>query len=204
MGLRKIKKERVRRHILEAAREMFFSNGFDRTTIEAIADKAEIAVGTVYNYFESKSALILAITADDTSDALDVNFQISESCTGLESMEQYMNTFMKSLSIYPKELLRELMKEAWSFRNILSKGLIRQDKTLINGLIRVLTKLSDNGRLYPNVDIEHASMVIYGAVTSALMWYAADPERTSEQMLESLEKMLEVIFSGLAPEGRTV
>ena len=204
MGLREIKKERVRIQILNAARKMFFNNGFDRTTIEAIADKAEVAVGTIYNYFESKSALILAITADDTSDALNGTFQVSESCTGLENMERYVNAFMKNLSIYPKELLRELMREAWNFENTLSKGLAEQDITLFNGLTGLLAKLKDNRSIQPNVDIEHAAMVIYGAMTAALMWYAMDPESTSEQMLKSVRTMLRVIFTGLDPEGKNV
>ena len=113
MGLREIKKERARKAILEAARKMFFNSGFDGTTIEEIADKAEVAVGTVYNYFDSKSALILAITADDTSTVLDENFQIPESFTGFESVKLYISTFMGNLSIYPKRLLRELMREGW-------------------------------------------------------------------------------------------
>ncbi len=200
MGLREIKKDRSRKSILKAARNMFFSRGFDGTTIEAIAEKAEVAVGTVYNYFESKSAIILAITADDTSEALYEKFQLPESCTGIEGVLQYVDTFMESLSMYPKRLIRELMREAWSIDTTLSNGLIRRDLTLLNGLNRVLLELKENHMLTSDADIEHASMVIYGTVSTALMWYAADEKRTSEQLMESLEKMLEVLFSGLAPE----
>lgn len=202
MGLREIKKTRIRTSILKAARNMFFSRGFDETTIEAIAEKAKIAVGTVYNYFESKSAIILAITAYDTSDALIEKFQLTESCTGIEGVMQYVDTFMKSLSMYPKRLIRELMREAWSIDSSLCNGLIRQDMTLLYGLTRVLIELKENHKLRYDTDTEHASMVIYGTVSTALMWYAADENRTSEQLMEFLKKMLEVLFIGLAPEGR--
>ncbi len=202
MGLREIKKERARSAILEAARDMFFSRGFDGTTIEEIAEEAEVAVGTVYNYFDSKSALILAITAEDTSEVLDGEFRIPESCTGFESVKLYINTFMESLSMYPKRLLRELMREAWHIDTTLSKGFISQDLTLLDGLARVLRELAKKQKLKSGTDIEHASLAIYGIITTAIMWYAADEERTSEQMLESLEKMLEILFGGLVPEGR--
>jgi len=197
MGLRQIKKDRTRRAILESARAMFFSHGYDCTTIEAIADKAEVAVGTVYNYFESKSAIILAITAEDTSDALDVEFRIPDKCTGFEGVKQYVYTFMQSLSLYPKKLIRELMREAWNTDNSLSSGLIRQDLTLIGGLSRILTELRNSNRIKSDTDIEHSAMVIYGAVSTALMWYAADENLSSEQMLKSLDNMLAVIFAGL-------
>ncbi len=203
MGLREIKKERARRAILKEAREMFFSKGFDGTTIESIAEEAEVAVGTVYNYFESKSAIILAITADDTSEALNENFHISETCTVIEIVKQYADTFMKSLSMYPKRLVRELMRETWSNKPI-SNNLIKQGQTLMTGLKSLLRELIDSRRLKSGTDIEHTSMVIYGIVSTALMWYAADENRTSEQLMESLEKMLEVLFIGLAPEGKSV
>lgn len=202
MGLREIKKERARTAILKAARDMFFSGGFDGTTIEGIAENAEVAVGTVYNYFDSKSALILAITAEDTSKILGDEFRIPESCTGFEGVKMYLGTFMENLSIYPKMLLRELMREAWRSDTTLSKGLIRQDLTLLDGLAGVLRELAKKQKLKSGTDIEHTSLAIYGIVTTAIMWFAADEDRTSEQMLESLEKMLEILFMGLIPEGR--
>jgi len=203
MGLREIKKERLRSAILKAARTLFFSRGYDETTVEVIAEEAEVAVGTVYNYFDSKSSIILAITAEDTSVTLDGKFQIPASGTGFEIVKLYLKTFMDSLSMYPRKLLRELMKEAWgSIDKPLGSGLIKQDVTLIADLARLLTELSDNHKLRAGIDADHASMLIYGAVTTAIMWYAADDVRTSQQMLESLERMLELLFNGMDPEGR--
>ncbi len=202
MGLREIKKKRARRAILDAARDMFFSLGFDGTTMEAISEKAEVAVGTVYNYFDSKSTLILAITAEDTSKILDEKFQIPESCTGFESVKLYISAFMGNLSMYPRRLLRELMREGWGGDTTLSKGLISQDLTLLDGLARVLRELAEAQKLKSGTNVEYASLVIYGIITTAIMWYAADEGRTSEQMLASIENMLEILFRGLNPEGR--
>ena len=197
MGLRQVKKERTRNAILESARVLFFNYGYGSTTIEAIAEKAEVAVGTVYNYFESKSAIILAITAEDTSDALDKEVSIPENCTGFEGVKLYVYTFMQSLSVYPRKLICELMREAWSSDNSLSSDLIRQDLTLLGGLSTVLKELRDSNRIKSDTDIEHSALVIYGAVNTVLMWYATDENLSSEQILESLDNMLAVIFAGL-------
>ncbi len=43
--------------ILAAAEAVFAANGYAATTIEAVAAKAGIAKGSVYNYFQSKEAL---------------------------------------------------------------------------------------------------------------------------------------------------
>lgn len=47
--------------ILDAAAVVFADKGFHPTTIKDIAKRAGIADGTIYNYFESKTALLLAI-----------------------------------------------------------------------------------------------------------------------------------------------
>ena len=47
--------------ILDAAIEVIAEKGFQRTTIKEIAQKAEVADGTIYNYFKNKDALFMSI-----------------------------------------------------------------------------------------------------------------------------------------------
>src|SRR5262245_22874559 len=46
--------------ILEAARRVFAANGFNKTTVDQIAEAAGVAKGTVYFYFASKQNLFSA------------------------------------------------------------------------------------------------------------------------------------------------
>ena len=50
-----------RESILDAARGVFASRGYHRTTIKDIAAQAGVADGTVYNYFDNKDALLSAL-----------------------------------------------------------------------------------------------------------------------------------------------
>src|SRR5437016_730234 len=50
-----------RAQILDAATKVFAARGFHRTTIRDVAKAAGIADGTIYNYFENKTALLLGI-----------------------------------------------------------------------------------------------------------------------------------------------
>lgn len=61
-------KERRRRErsarqeqIIEAAKGVFKERGFLNTTIEEIAQRSELAVGTLYRYFQSKEELYISI-----------------------------------------------------------------------------------------------------------------------------------------------
>jgi AcrR family transcriptional regulator len=47
--------------ILSAASELFIEQGYDKTDIRQIAGKANIAVGTLYNYYKNKQVLFYAV-----------------------------------------------------------------------------------------------------------------------------------------------
>jgi AcrR family transcriptional regulator len=53
------KKEATKARIVAAALAMFQSRGFDQTTTKAIAKKAGIAEGTVFNYFPTKEDIAM-------------------------------------------------------------------------------------------------------------------------------------------------
>ena len=58
-GKRLENKEKTQKAILRAALELFAEKGFYQTTTRAIARKAGIAEGTIFNYFETKEDLAL-------------------------------------------------------------------------------------------------------------------------------------------------
>jgi AcrR family transcriptional regulator len=49
---------------LEAAQQLFFSQGYERTTVQEIIDTVGVAKGTFYYYFGSKQAVLEAVVAD--------------------------------------------------------------------------------------------------------------------------------------------
>jgi AcrR family transcriptional regulator len=58
-GRRARKKARTRREIFDAAMARFAAHGFDAVTIEEICKAADVARGTFFLHFPSKSALLL-------------------------------------------------------------------------------------------------------------------------------------------------
>lgn len=59
MGLRELKAIRTRQRMTEVARELFLRDGFDETTMEQIAEAAEVGTTTLYRYFPTKDQLLL-------------------------------------------------------------------------------------------------------------------------------------------------
>jgi AcrR family transcriptional regulator len=59
-----------RQAIVEAAREMFTTEGYEVTTIAHVARRAGVAVGTVYLYFKNKNDLLAAVKSDWEAEVL--------------------------------------------------------------------------------------------------------------------------------------
>jgi AcrR family transcriptional regulator len=47
--------------ILEAALDLFVERGFHGTSVPSVAEKARVAAGTIYHYFDGKDALVNAV-----------------------------------------------------------------------------------------------------------------------------------------------
>jgi len=54
-------KQQRREEIVGAATDIFFSKGFDKATMDDIANQAELSKGTLYLYFSSKDDLYMAV-----------------------------------------------------------------------------------------------------------------------------------------------
>lgn len=55
------RKAQVHENILKAAKALVSEQGFRQLSIQAVAERADIATGTIYRYFASKTALCVAL-----------------------------------------------------------------------------------------------------------------------------------------------
>jgi AcrR family transcriptional regulator len=62
---REREREEVRRKILDAARDLFATEGYDKVTMRRIADAIEYSPTTIYNHFEDKDDLVLSLCHED-------------------------------------------------------------------------------------------------------------------------------------------
>jgi AcrR family transcriptional regulator len=61
VGLRERKKQRTRQAIVEAATRLFAENGYAETTLAEVAEEAEVALSTIFNYFPGKPDIVFAL-----------------------------------------------------------------------------------------------------------------------------------------------
>lgn len=69
---REREREEVRRKILDAARELFMAEGYERVTMRRIAEAIEYSPTTIYNHFRDKDDLVNALCHEEFSKLLGV------------------------------------------------------------------------------------------------------------------------------------
>jgi AcrR family transcriptional regulator len=87
--------ERTMRKILDAARDEFGERGFSESSIVGITQRAGVALGTFYTYFESKEALFQALVRDMSAQVRDsVGPALAEGADRLDGEQRALAAFL--------------------------------------------------------------------------------------------------------------
>ena len=81
--------------ILDAAEKVFFSQGFDQSTMDDVAKTAELSKGSLYNYFKNKNELCIGIVG--RSFRLLIKYMekvLAEKNSGLDKISDTANAFL--------------------------------------------------------------------------------------------------------------
>jgi AcrR family transcriptional regulator len=88
----------MRARILDAAQQVMHDEGYRATTMPAIASQAEISVGLLYRYFESKDELLLAMCEGINQAQLDeLSAQLGQIADPAERLASAVRLFIESL-----------------------------------------------------------------------------------------------------------
>ena len=98
-------REKIQREnmILDAAEQVFFSKGFENSTMNDVAACAELSKGSLYNYFKNKNELCIGIV----SRSLQVFIKYmkkasSKDGSGLKKLKYAINSFLRFQQENPK------------------------------------------------------------------------------------------------------
>jgi AcrR family transcriptional regulator len=74
----------IQEKIVQAARSILFEKGLEGLSLRSVAAKCDIAVGTIYNYYKDKEALMAAVMSEDWKNDLRQMVQKTESALSIE------------------------------------------------------------------------------------------------------------------------
>jgi AcrR family transcriptional regulator len=149
--------------ILEAAEEVAAERGLEATSTAAIAERAEVAVGTLYNYFPDRDALISALFKLRRDDMLPRITAAAEATKGL-SPEARLRAYLTAV-VAVFEDHRRFCRVSLSVDHAALK--IKRTSVILDAMTAALVDI-----LEPFVGAasdEHARM-LFGALKGMMTW----------------------------------
>jgi AcrR family transcriptional regulator len=191
--------------ILDAAAHLFAERGFHRTTTKDIAEAADVAEGTLYNYFQTKNDLLFAILSRLSEDELPqaglvpgavgpVQVSAGDARQHFASLLDLRREYVQENSVMLQAILSEVLANA-ELRGRYAEELL---KPTLNGLEKELTLRIKLGQL-SDLDVPATARVL----TS--MWIGLFVLQLLEQPSQQVEwerlaqATLKIVFDGVSP-----
>jgi AcrR family transcriptional regulator len=200
-GVRELLAAARRGQILEAARRVFAERGFRRATTREVARAAGISEGTIYNYFEDKDALLMALLEE-----------LNETERRAEDFEEGMaSDFRGFLEVYLRRRMSLIWQNREVFRVVLSEMLVDAGlrETYLRRVVEPTMKIgeenfrarAERGEVWAT-DAPLAVRAVAGAVLGVLVLGLLGDEEIGSRWDEVSDVLAGLLLHGLdAAEG---
>lgn len=190
------------RRILTAGEKLFSSQGFDGTTVQQIADEADVAVGTLFLYISDKSELLLRLFHTK------IGLEIEQAVKRLKKDKRFIPAVKRFLTdlMAPYDRDRELANVFWReflfHRGNVRNELDQQTKEVLHALEEKILAAQANGEIDKQVNPSVSALHLYAVFHATLAFSLADclPGTSPGQTLDSL---LHSAWHGMVPRSGT-
>jgi TetR/AcrR family transcriptional regulator, fatty acid metabolism regulator protein len=189
------KKDLRRQQIIQAAAEVFGASNFQNASISEIAQKANVAEGTLYQYFKNKEDLFFSIPAQKTEEfceEFNLHLQgIHDAFSKLRKLIWYYLYFFKMNPSYARALMLEMR---------VSKGFIKSEtygkiKAFTDKVLDIIKEGQEEGRIRKDVDVHIIRELVLGVLEHwVTRWLLKDEEY---DLVEHYEEIGNLILSGI-------
>jgi len=218
VGLRERKKRETRRRIFSEALQLFIEKGFDATTVEEIAERADVGKGTVFNYFPKKTAFLVAAYSEWVV-VIRENLGPVESWEGpIRDQLSRLFDFLVDLSVKQRTLSRQIIFE--NLRQTHRRMTRREERRreggdgadgsvdgnpdsealrLLEGMVRgVVTRGQANAEIRADADGDQAASLIAAAAFHTIVRGLVQ-NTAAQEIKNALKEKLDIIFTGMNP-----
>lgn len=152
---------RRKKEVIDAAKDMFTLKNIETTSMQDIADEAEVGVASVYRYYKNKTDLVYAVALDYIEAAIN-EFHLELVGTGLEKATQLIDylldgyegkaqllSFAEQFEMF---LLTHRGEHGDVFRKLLDEEIKVLNEVLVEGI--------QDGSIRQDVDLEQTAISI--------------------------------------------
>lgn len=192
LSRRERKKQQNRQRLLDCAIHLFQTQGFDTTTVDDIAEAADVSRGTFFNYFPTKEHLL-----DDIGDAAlrDLEHRTTADVSAESGAVVKIRTLMRTLALDSTtslQLTRHILLNA--MRNPSPTSSTLRLRAILEKLVREAQAL---GEIRADVDPAHVTSAITGVYLEAFFrWLSADADGAAAAT--DVDAVVNLLFEGIS------
>ena len=167
-GLRERKRRETLQRIAETGLELFVTNGYEETTLDAIAEAAGISRRTFFYYFKSKDDILLAWQSG-VADAL--RAAVLAESPKQSPLDAVRNALLKLAASYQSDemiVIDRLLRSTESLRASKQAKYVQQEQALFDALCQLWPQPKRRNAL------RVVAMVSIGAMRLALEFWSED------------------------------
>ncbi len=185
-GLRARQKALRHERILDAALQLFREAGYDAVRTEDIAAAADVSVGTLYNYFENKGDLLLALVTLEVEEVLEQGGAVVTSPPAdiAEALNWLIGGYYDHSNVYlTKELWRTAMAlTIQAAETPFSARYTALDQSLTQQVCALLVELQRLGRARADVDARTLGQVVFNNLNQMFIKFVKVEEMSIETL----------------------
>lgn len=203
MSLREKSKKKKENRILNSAMKLFEKKGFNETKMEEIAHKAEVGVGTLYSYYNSKGQLLFSILKRKAEPIISEVEKLIEQPenTLIDSVIKLINLYNKIFISFDKEIIREFFAHVFTDKRLRAEGL-NFDQQFIDQALQILKVYSESGLIKINGDLANLSLVLYNLYFSNYLIYVLVDEMEFSEFEQLMRDQLTLVLQSFIEEGK--
>jgi AcrR family transcriptional regulator len=200
-GLRAKQKASRRIRILDAAAALFREHGFDAVKIESIAAAAEVSTGTIYNYYQNKGDLLVAIVAMEVNEVLAAGEKVvAKPQRGVEkAIDSLIDNYIAHSLVYlSKEMWRQAMAIAIQQPNSpFGITYANLDIALAQQVFRLIEKLKALGSVDAKTDAKALGELIFNNTNMMFIGFVTSETMTVAQLRVTLRRQLRPVIAAI-------
>jgi AcrR family transcriptional regulator len=197
------KRDQRKNKIKVIASELFLSQGYKKTTIRGIAEKGDLALGTLYNYYSSKEHIFLEILQEQVSQGLasfeKKNLGDSVNPSFVSHFSKLFMHFSKIYTHFPKELWREALAASYSLDLAKSNALWDTQEQLFALILLNLELMIQTETIKAQNSIELVGQQLFSLFIVRFLQYI-NTEMPKEAFLHGIDQQLANLYEGIRNE----
>ena len=202
-------KEQRRNDIIDAAEKIFFKKGLNNSTMDEVAEEAELSKGTLYLYFKSKEEIYFEIKLRAIN-ILNGMFKesISENKTGFENCMEIGRTYVVFLNDYSNYFKTMVYFESNDCKVCEFKdkceNFFKEDNPL-KFFIQIINQGIEDGTIRDDIPANVLAQTLW-AQTNGILQFVSTKQKilefTGVEAEDIIKSQFEIIKKGIKNEGK--